>query len=61
MRSIPTVHVNNIFFAKDLPGQTEMDYIVSCAADGRVVMTNIHTNTGYCTYMHRLLRPLQIR
>jgi WD40 repeat protein len=35
-----TMHTNNIFFAKDLPVSSCND-IVSCAADGRVVLTNV--------------------
>lgn len=35
-----TVHTNNIFFAKDLP-VSSCNEIVSCAADGRVVLSNV--------------------
>ena len=35
-----TVHTNNIFFAKDLPA-TSCNEIVSCAADGRVILSNV--------------------
>ena len=35
-----TIHTNNVFFAKDLPA-TGCNDIVSCAADGRVVLTNV--------------------
>jgi WD40 repeat protein len=35
-----TMHTNNVFFAKDLPVSSCND-IVSCAADGRVVLTNV--------------------
>lgn len=34
---IKTIHTNNIFFAKDLPG-SQASKIVTCAADGRVVL-----------------------
>ena len=34
---IPTIHTNNIFWAKDLPGSVGRS-ILSCAADGRVII-----------------------
>jgi WD40 repeat protein len=37
---MPTIHTNNVFFAKDLPA-TGCNDIVSCAADGRVVLSNV--------------------
>lgn len=35
-----TIHTNNIFYAKDLPTSC-CNHIVTCAADGRVVLSNV--------------------
>lgn len=35
-----TIHTNNIFFAQDLPSSSSNE-IVSCGADGRVVLSNV--------------------
>ena len=37
---MPTIHTSNVFYAKDLPSSSCND-IVSCAADGRVVLSNV--------------------
>jgi WD40 repeat protein len=35
-----TIHTNNVFFAQDLPSSSSNE-IVSCGADGRVVLSNV--------------------
>ncbi|KAJ1406155.1 WD40-repeat-containing domain protein, partial [Ochromonadaceae sp. CCMP2298] len=50
--SFSTIHTNNIFYAKDLPG-TNMEVIVTCAADGRVGLTHAFTKRGRRIYRHR--------
>ena len=37
---INTIHTNNVFFAQDLPSSSSNE-IVSCGADGRVVLSNV--------------------
>lgn len=49
---VATIHTNNIFYAKDLPG-TEMDMMITCAADGRVAVTNMTTKSARKLYRHR--------
>ena len=38
---VPTLHRNNIFFAKDLYGYEQQGRIVTCAADGRVILMTL--------------------
>ncbi len=38
---VPTLHKNNIFFAKDLYGYEQQGRIVTCAADGRVILMTL--------------------
>lgn len=52
IKTYDTIHTNNIFYAKDLPG-TDMSIMVTCAADGRVVLTNLNTNDAIRIYRHR--------
>ena len=50
-----TKHVNNIFYAKDLPG-TNMGSLVTCAADGRVYHMRLDGGGGaqsHLLYKHR--------
>lgn len=43
LQTINTIHRANIFFAQELPGSRNLDWIVSCAADGQVPRTsNLH-------------------
>lgn len=51
--SIRTIHRNNIFYAKDLPGSNDLEWIVSCAADGQVVLTNRVSRFGRRIYKHQ--------
>lgn len=37
---MPTIHSNNVFCAKDLPTSSSNE-IISCAADGQVVLSNV--------------------
>lgn len=46
-----TVHTNNVFFAKDLPA-TGCNEIVSCAADGRVVLSNVVQSKVYVSFTY---------
>ena len=50
--SFPSIHTNNIFYARDLP-ETGMNTILSCAADGRVIITNLETKAARRLYRHR--------
>ena len=68
---MPTVHTSNVFYAKDLPSSNCND-IVSCAADGRVILSNVQlvkvtTQLASfvlislsCTTLHKHTIPLQI-
>ena len=46
------MHTNNIFFAKDVPG-SGCETLITCAADGRVVLTHVKTNTSQQLHRHR--------
>lgn len=52
IESFRTLHTQNVFYAKDLPCQSTMDYIVTCAADGKVSLMNIHTKNSRMLYRH---------
>jgi len=50
--SFSTIHTNNIFYARDLPG-SDMNIIITCAADGRVALTNAINKNARKIYRHR--------
>eukprot|EP01031_Cornospumella_fuschlensis_P036564 gene36565-44355_t len=51
---IPTFHTNNIFYAKDLPSDgDDTSWLVTCAADGRVGLINMHTRNCRLLFRHR--------
>jgi WD repeat-containing protein 42A len=52
VESFNSVHTNNIFYARDLPG-SEMTTILTCAADGRVCVTNLATKAARRLHRHR--------
>lgn len=55
---ISTAHTNNIFYAKELPcntnlgGESPLDWILTCAADGRVFLHHRPTNKNQLIYRH---------
>lgn len=58
--SMSTIHTNNIFFAKDLPSTSfnvpetnSVEWILTCAADGRVALSNMETKGSRLLYRHR--------
>jgi WD repeat-containing protein 42A len=54
LKSINTIHTQNIFYAKDFPQYSNhIDYILSCGADGKVILTNLERNAGKLIYRHR--------
>ncbi|RYH25831.1 hypothetical protein EON65_15165 [archaeon] len=54
VQHIPTFHTNNIFYAKDLPSVNgDIKWLVSCAADGRVGLVNLHVKSCRLLYRHR--------
>lgn len=49
-----TFHTNNVFYAKDLPNHgSPMEWIISCAADGRVGLLNAVNKSCRLLYRHR--------
>ena len=46
-----TAHTNNIFWAKDLPNSS-CESILSCAADGRVLLSNIVNDLSRTSHRH---------
>lgn len=52
VESFPSIHTNNIFYARDLPG-SDMNNILTCAADGRVCVTNLTTKAARRLHRHR--------
>jgi WD40 repeat protein len=51
-QKLSTRHTNNIFYVKDLP-MSQGSVLVSCAADGRVLLTDINKNSCVQLYSHR--------
>jgi WD repeat-containing protein 42A len=59
LEKIKTAHSNNIFYAKELPSHTNlqagddaMDWILTCAADGKVFLHHRPTKTNQLIYRH---------
>lgn len=50
--SISTRHTNNIFYVKDLP-YSQGSKLVSCAADGRVLLTDLEDNSTIQLFKHQ--------
>jgi WD40 repeat protein len=50
--SFKTTHTNNIFYAKDLPG-SNMNMLITCAADGRVALRDMVTGNSRRLYRHK--------
>jgi len=50
--TVATVHTNNIFYARDMPG-TDRNLLLTCAADGRVVLTNMATKGARRMHRHK--------
>eukprot|EP01038_Epipyxis_sp_PR26KG_P010942 gene10942-14692_t len=51
VESIQTLHTNNVFYAKDLPG-TSSNILLTCAADGRVIMHDMERGESVVLYRH---------
>lgn len=49
---LSTRHTNNIFYVKDLP-MSQGSTLVSCAADGRVLLTDINKDSCIQLFSHR--------
>ena len=49
---LPTKHTGNIFYVKDLAG-TGGNTIVTCAADGHVMLTDIENNASVSLFKHK--------
>ena len=52
VETLRTVHTSNIFYARDIPG-SDMNLVLTCAADGRVVLTNMVTKEARKLHRHR--------
>ena len=50
--TVTTRHTNNIFYAKDLP-YSDGNRLVSCAADGKVLLSDIESNSCVQLFSHR--------
>jgi WD40 repeat protein len=51
---VNTIHTDNVFFAQDLPSSSSNE-IVSCGADGRVVLSNVvKSKVGDTSFKTRL-------
>ncbi len=52
VETLRTVHTSNIFYARDIPG-SDMNLVLTCAADGRVVLTNMVSKEARKLHRHR--------